>query len=48
MYNYGFGTCPNSHNVSEELISLPLHLKLTDDDIKYVADKVLEGYKMYV
>ena len=48
MYNYGFGTCPNSHNVSEELISLPLHLKLTDYDIKYVADKVLEGYKMYV
>ena len=48
MYNYGFGTCPNSHNVSEELISLPLHLKLTDDDIKYVADKVLEGYNMYV
>jgi dTDP-4-amino-4,6-dideoxygalactose transaminase len=48
MYNYGLGSCPKSHQVSEELISLPLHIKLTNEDVKYVAEKVLEGYKMYV
>ena len=48
MYNYGFGTCPKSHKVSEELISLPLHMRLTDEDVKYVAEKVIEGYKMYI
>lgn len=48
MYNYGFGTCPKSHKVSEELISLPLHMRLTNEDIKYVADMVIQGYNMYV
>jgi dTDP-4-amino-4,6-dideoxygalactose transaminase len=48
MYNYGFGTCPKSHKVSEELISLPLHMRLTDEDVKYVAEKVIQGYKMYI
>lgn len=48
MYNYAFGTCPVSHKVSEELISLPLHLRLTNDDVKYVVEKVIQGYKMYV
>lgn len=48
MYNYGFGTCPISHKVSEELISLPLHMRLTNEDVKYVAEKVIQGYNMYV
>ena len=48
MYNYGFGTCPKSYKVSEELISLPLHMRLTDEDVKYVAEKVIQGYKMYL
>jgi len=48
MYDYGFGTCPKSHKVSEELISLPIHMRLTDEDVKYVAEKVIQGYKMYL
>ena len=48
MYNYGFGTCPKSHKVSEELISLPLHMRLTNEDVKYVAEMVIQGYNMYV
>lgn len=48
MYNYGFGSCPNSHKISEEIISLPLHMKLSNDDVKYIADKVIEGYNIYV
>jgi len=48
MYNYGFGSCPNSHKISEEIISLPLHMKLSNDDVKYIADKVIEGCNIYV
>jgi dTDP-4-amino-4,6-dideoxygalactose transaminase len=36
MYSYGFGTCPNAHKASNELISLPLHLFLTEKDIKFI------------
>jgi len=45
MYNDYYGTCPYSHQVSEKIISLPLHLNLTDDDIFYVIDKVVEANK---
>jgi dTDP-4-amino-4,6-dideoxygalactose transaminase len=48
IYSYNHGTCPMSHTVSEELISLPLHMKLTNEDIKYVAEKVIEGYNLFV
>jgi dTDP-4-amino-4,6-dideoxygalactose transaminase len=48
MYGYGNGTCPNAHKLSEQLISLPLHLKLTDEDVSYVANKVLTSLDMYI
>lgn len=48
MYNYAYGTCPNSYNLSESIISLPLHIKLTEEDVKYVAEKVIEGYNLFV
>lgn len=47
MYNYAFGTCPNSHFLSKSVISLPLHLYLTDDDIEYVIEKTKEGVKKW-
>jgi dTDP-4-amino-4,6-dideoxygalactose transaminase len=40
MYSYGFGTCPNAHKASDELISLPLHLFLTEKDIKFIIKTV--------
>jgi dTDP-4-amino-4,6-dideoxygalactose transaminase len=43
MYNYALGTCPFSQTISEKVISLPLHLNLTDDDVKYIIDKTIEG-----
>jgi dTDP-4-amino-4,6-dideoxygalactose transaminase len=46
VYSYGYGTCPNSLKLSEEVISLPLHLRLSDDDVQYVIDKVIEGYNL--
>jgi dTDP-4-amino-4,6-dideoxygalactose transaminase len=47
MYEESFGTCPNSNMMSERIISLPLHVNLTDDEIKYVIEKVIEGYKIF-
>lgn len=40
LYSYGFGTCPNAHKASSELISLPLHMFLSNEDIQYVCEKL--------
>lgn len=40
MYAYGKGTCPNSLYVSEHTLSLPMHMRLSREDVKYVADMV--------
>jgi len=46
IYNKQFGKCPIAHKVSEELISLPLHLNLTNDDIYYVIENVIKINKL--
>lgn len=38
MYNYARGTCPNAEKASDELLSLPLHLKLEYSDIRRVTE----------
>ena len=38
MYEYGWGTCPKAEAYSDSLISLPLHLNLSEDDINHVID----------
>lgn len=48
MYSDAYGTCPHSHVISEKLISLPLHIRLDDSDVQYVAEKVIEAYKLFV
>ena len=40
MYDYAKGTCPNSYVMSERLISLPLHLNLSNEDLNYIVDNV--------
>jgi len=45
MYSYAQGTCPNAHKSSEEVISLPLHMFLTEEDIKKVAKIVKKAVK---
>ena len=42
MYRNQFGNCPNSHLLSEMVISLPLHLHMSDEDVDYVINKVIE------
>ena len=40
MYIYANGTCPNAHKVSRHLITLPLHMWLTDEDIEKIIEVV--------
>jgi dTDP-4-amino-4,6-dideoxygalactose transaminase len=42
MYSYAKGTCPRSLEASERIISLPLHLRLTHQDVRRVADALRE------
>jgi dTDP-4-amino-4,6-dideoxygalactose transaminase len=47
MYSYGFGTCPNAHKASSELISLPLHLFLTNNEINYIIEKLNQSTQIW-
>jgi dTDP-4-amino-4,6-dideoxygalactose transaminase len=38
MYSYAKGSCPNAEDASRKIISLPLHLNLSSEDIHSVAD----------
>jgi dTDP-4-amino-4,6-dideoxygalactose transaminase len=37
MFQYAAGSCPKAHRASERIISLPMHLKLTHEDVSRVA-----------
>lgn len=45
MYRYAWGSCPFSHQVSQEILSLPLHLQLTKEDVEKVAKEVVKYAK---
>ena len=45
MYSYAQGTCPNAHKLSKEVISLPLHMFLTEEDIEKVIKTVIKAVK---
>lgn len=47
LYSDQKGNCPNSYRLSENVISLPLHIRLTEDDVRYVIEKVIEANKIY-
>ncbi len=42
MYEYARGTCPYAEYVSDHVLSLPMHLHLTYDDVQYIADEVIK------
>jgi len=44
-YNYKEGDFPLTEMVSNEIISLPMHTELEDDQIDYITEKVLEYIK---
>ena len=41
MYAYGRGTCPRAHRLHERVMSLPLHLRMTHADVKFVVKSIL-------
>ena len=45
LYSDAKGTCPNAYRLSEEIISLPLHMFLTEDDITKVIKIVKKAVK---
>lgn len=45
MYRYGNGTCPVAHEVSNHLITLPLHMWLTDEDVDKIIRVVIDFYR---
>lgn len=40
MYHEAHGTCPNAARASDRLLSLPLHLRLTREDIERIAHEL--------
>ncbi len=42
MYRYAHGTCPKAHEISQHIITMPLHMWLTDDDVEFVIKTVNE------
>lgn len=40
VYEYAQGTCPKAHEITQHLITMPLHMWLTDDDVKLIIEMV--------
>jgi len=37
MYTYAQGTCPRAHEVTQHIITMPLHMYLSDEDVERIA-----------
>jgi len=42
MYSYAQGTCPKAAYISDHVISLPMHLRLTYDDVQTIIQAVID------
>lgn len=40
MYRYGLNTCPNAQRLSDSLLTLPLHLEMTEKDVDRVVNRL--------
>jgi len=40
MYSYARDTCPCAHEISQHLITMPLHLWLSDEEVQSIVDNV--------
>lgn len=45
MYTYAQGTCPKAHEITQHIITMPLHMYLTDEDVARIASIVNEFVK---
>lgn len=37
MYRYAQGTCPKAHEITQHIITMPLHMYLTDEDVARIT-----------
>lgn len=44
MYLYANGTCPKAHEITQHLVTLPLHMWLTDEDVEVIINSVKEFF----
>lgn len=44
MYKYALGTCPHANEISQHLVTLPLHMWLTDEDVDEIICAVKEYF----
>ncbi|MEM0457368.1 MAG: DegT/DnrJ/EryC1/StrS family aminotransferase [Nitrososphaerota archaeon] len=44
LYGYQRGSLPVSEEASDEVLSLPVHPKVTTDDLRYIAEKIREFF----
>ena len=42
MYQYAGGTCPRAREISRKILSLPLHLRMTKNDVDHVSELVIK------
>lgn len=40
MYSHAAGTCPHAHEISQHILTLPLHMWLTDNDVNRICREV--------
>jgi len=40
IFAYGHGSCPKAHEISDHLITMPLHMWLTDEDVEKIIKEV--------
>ena len=40
MYTYAQGTCPKAHEITKHIITMPLHMYMTDEDVMKIANIV--------
>ena len=45
LYNYAFGTCPRAQEISQHLITMPLHMWLTNEDVQTIITTVNSYYE---
>ena len=45
MYTYAQGTCPHAHEITQHIITMPLHLYLTDEDVQKIIRVVNDFVK---
>jgi dTDP-4-amino-4,6-dideoxygalactose transaminase len=47
LYKKDYGTCPNAHKISKELITLPIHCNMTNEDCLYVVKTLKTVMKLW-